>query len=174
MLLLSMITSAEGKSKFRLLYERYNKLVYWIAMQRLGNREKAEDCVQETFLYIANHLEKVGEVDSKSTKCYVATIAEGKAISIYRKEVKHIANLYDDGKMSVDITSFGLYDSAELSFAIDRLDDETRNMVYLRYVYGFTSKEIGSFYGISDALVRKKLQKGLGELKKFMEADEKR
>lgn len=168
-----MIDSAQEKTKFQLLYEKYGKLVYWIAMQKLGNKEKAEDCVQETFLYIANNLKKVGEIDSKSTKCYIATIAEGKAISLYRKEIRHVANLYDDGKMSTDITSFGLYDSAELSFAIDRLDDETKNMVYLRYVYGFTSKEIGSFYGISDALVRKKLQKGLCELKKFMEVDEK-
>lgn len=68
--------SIEEITKFEEIYEKYWKLAYSIALKVLRNEVDAEDVVQQTFLYLFCHLEKVGDVDSPSTKAYIAKTAE--------------------------------------------------------------------------------------------------
>ena len=42
-------------------------------------------------------------------------------------------------------------------------------MLQLKYVYGLSSKDIGKIFGISDALVRKKIQLAIQKLRTWMQ-----
>ena len=157
--------------KFEYLYHKYKNLVHWIAMQKLHDSQKAEDCVQDTFVWLFANLNKIDDADSPSTKNYIATVAQGKAISMYRKEKFRLVSFAQDlgsSDISEYETQFDDYDSVELGCAIDKLDDEKKNIVILKYFYGLKSKEIGKLYGISDALVRKRLQLALKELHEIL------
>lgn len=171
-MILTFVKSDESKNdKFRMLYDRYAALVYHIAFGKLGNHEKAEDCVQEVFFYLAKNMNNIGEIVSPATKCYVATIAEGKAISMFRKDIIRVCNNIDDCRSLPDVSALQDYEAADLSAALDTLPDEIRNIIILKYLYGYKSKEIAAFYGISSSLVRKKLQKGIQALKDEMKGD---
>ncbi|MGN0522411.1 MAG: RNA polymerase sigma factor [Eubacterium sp.] len=167
---LSLIDDPESKTRFQELYDRYKSLVMWISLKKLDDEQIAEDCVQETFLYIAKHFDKIGEVNTPETKCYVSTIAQGIAISRYRKE--KIIRYFNS---NTDIVPFGstdnVYGEVELSSIIDMLPDEDRNMLYLKYVFGYKSSEIAQVYNISDALVRKRLEYIRKRLKKMVGED---
>lgn len=170
---LDLLDTEEDRSKFKQLYYRYVDLLMWIAMDRLKNPQFAEEAVQDAFLYVAKNFNKIGDVESKKTKGYLSTIIQGFAINKYNKE-KKVVPLPDeyDKFLTFDFDDekfFDSMDALDLKFAIDNLSDENRNYLYLTYVYGYTSKEIGDMYNISPDLVRKKIQLAKKEVRKYYE-----
>lgn len=156
---LSALDSETDKDNFLRLYNTYNDLLYWIADKKTKSVEDAEECVQETFLYVAKNFDKIDDVDSNRTKCYLATIVTGFAIDIYNKSKKELFVSTDDENNSIEIEYFENYEKTELTLAIDNvLDEESRVFFYLKYVYGYKSKEIADMYNVKDTYVRKKLQ----------------
>lgn len=172
---LDLLDTEEEKNKFKQLYNKYIDLLMWIAMDKLKNYHLAEEAVQDAFFYIARNFDKVGEVDSKMTKGYLSTVIQGFAINKFNKEKKVILlpEEYDDF-LNFDCDEekfFDSIDALDLKLAIDNLSDESKNYLYLTYVYGYTSKEIGDMYNISPDLVRKKIQFAKRDVKKYYESE---
>lgn len=166
---LSLLDTQTEKEKFKELYNVYKDLLYWIAFKRTNNAEDAEECVQETFFYVAKNFEKVGEVDSKRTKGYLSAIVTGFAIDVYNKS-KEIINLSVYDENVEDIACFENYDKSELSSVFDELlDEESKIFFYLKYVYSYKSSEIAEIYNVNDTYVRKKLQYAKEKLRKYFE-----
>lgn len=61
--LLSMINNETDKELVRSLYEANEQLMYNVAYNILHNRTDAEDAVQDSFVSVINHLEKIREID---------------------------------------------------------------------------------------------------------------
>lgn len=174
MMFLGVIETPQEKSRFQQLYNKYINLVMWISMQKLHNHTLAEEAVQDTFMYIAKNFDKIGEVDDVKTKNFVATIANGFAIDKFNKENKAVFISYDKidpAHRKNDESFFDSFSFVELKSAIDSLSDENKNYLYLKYVYGYTSKEIAKMYGISPELVRKRLQFAKRDVKKYLETE---
>lgn len=87
-LFLNLLDTQAEKEKFSELYYTYKDLLYWIALKKTNCTEDAEECVQETFFYAAKHFEKIGDIKSKSTKCYLSTIVTGFAVDIFNSSKK--------------------------------------------------------------------------------------
>lgn len=171
--LMTLPDTPEENEKFIQLYERYKNLVMWIAQKKVGDKQIAEDCVQDTFMYVARHFETVGEIEDVHTKNYLATIANGIAISHYRRRHRENPLSYFNEKGEApapeSLSDFDMYESLELSFAMDKLEEDVQGMLQLKYVYGLSSKDIGKIFGISDALVRKKIQLAIQKLRTWMQ-----
>lgn len=67
-LFLALIDTEEDKIKFVTLYEKYRKLMFYIANDILKDTDLAEDAVQEAFFRIAKNFKKVGEISCPQTK----------------------------------------------------------------------------------------------------------
>lgn len=166
---LSVIEDQNDKQKFIKLYDTYKDLLYWVAFGKTNNSQDAEECVQETFFYVAKHFEKVGDVYSKRTKCYLVTIVTGFAIDVYN-ESKKFSGLSIDDKSIYSIEDFNAFDRLELLSAFDKaLDEESRVFLYLKYIYGYKSAEIAEMYRVKDAYVRKKIQRAKEKLRKYLD-----
>ena len=55
---LDLLDTEEEKASFQNIYDKYKSLVYWIAYDKLRNDALSEECVQETFIYVALNFEK--------------------------------------------------------------------------------------------------------------------
>ena len=175
---LDLIDSDEDKEKFIQLYNKYNRLVYWIAERRVHKHEIAEECVQETFFSIAKNFHKIGEVNGAATRRYVATIAEGFAIKAFRRENKVVFVQSDDDEKRIQLADPSLdfipdnVDAIDLSIAIDRyLDDEEKNLIYLRYTYKFKVSELSRMFDTTDYFINKKISIALNKLKDYFEKE---
>lgn len=164
---LDMIDDPEGKERFDLLYHKYKNLMASVAVKRTSNQDDIEDILQDAFFYIANNFEKIGDIDSQKTKNFVCVITNGFAIRKYRKERRSAPT--DDFSEIAD-SELDAYDIAELKILIDTLNDEEKNFVYLKYVFGYKSKEIARMYDVKDEYVRKKLQFAKRHIKAGLEA----
>lgn len=170
---LDLIDNDNDKERFRQLYNKYKGLMAHIAMQKLDSQEDVEDTLQDAFFYIAKHFYKIGDIHSPQTKCFVAVITESYAISRYRKDKKNqnIVSL-DEAEINSVADHFNHYSSTDLKMVIDSLSDEYKNLIYLKYVFGYKSREIADIYGITDSSVRKKIQFAKAEIRNMLKGVE--
>lgn len=167
---LNLIDSQTDKEKFIKLYNKYKNLLYWIAFSKTKNVETAEECVQETFFYVAKNFDKVEDVESKKTKCYLSVIVTGFAIDVYNKSIKIKA--VSDEEENISSEYFNSFEKIELTAAFDKvLDDESKTFFYLKYIYDYRINEIAQMYNVKDYYVRRKLQKAKIELKEYLEKE---
>lgn len=166
---LNMLDTEDEKTKFIALYNLYKDLLYWIARKRVKNSQDAEDCVQDTFLYVAKNFNKIDKIDSKRTKAYLSTIVTGFAIDIYNKSLKSKNSSITLATELDDLEVFEQYDKIDLLAVFDEvLDEESKVLFYLKYIYGYKSSEIAELYNTKDSYVRKKLQYSRDKLKKAL------
>ena len=74
----------EEKEKFCEIYRDHAEFMIRVARRILQNTLDAEDMVQDAFLYVADHLEKINQFDRQITRSYLAIITEHKAIDLLR------------------------------------------------------------------------------------------
>lgn len=166
---LNLLDTKEEKEKFTELYNEYKNLLYWIALKRTNNIEDAEECVQETFFYVAKHFDKIGEVKSKRTKGYLSTIVTGFAIDSFNDSIKANIEPLEDYSLTDD-EAFDRFDEIELISVFDNvLDEQSKVFLYLKYVYKYKSSEIAEIYSVKDTFVRKKIQYAKEKVRKTLE-----
>lgn len=166
---LNLLDTQAEKEKFKELYDEYKNLLYWIALKRTNNIEDAEECVQETFFYVAKHFYKIGEVKSKRTKGYLSTIVTGFAIDVYNESQKFSTESLDVETFD-DVEHFENFDKVELLSAFDDLlDEQSKVFLYLKYVYKYKSSEIAEIYSVNDTFVRKKIQRAKEKIREYLE-----
>ena len=85
--LLELIDSEEDKIRFEEFYHKYHDLVMFISVKRITDYHLAEDNCQEVFTTLAKNFSKIKDIDSRETKGYVYTVANGLAINMFNKEV---------------------------------------------------------------------------------------
>jgi len=83
---MSLMDSADDKSKFERIYQSYKGLMFYTANRILNNPQDAEDAVHTAFVKIAENISKIQEAVCPKTKVFVVTIVENTAIDLYRKK----------------------------------------------------------------------------------------
>jgi RNA polymerase sigma-70 factor (ECF subfamily) len=134
------------ESAVRELYARYGRLVYTVAQRVLGDRQRAEEATQHTFLQAWRRSETFEP--GREFAPWLATIARRSAIDIQRRERRRPAGSLDDADPG-DPALVSLPPSAEqieavwsVRAAIDALGDEEREIVRLQHLEGWTHAQI--------------------------------
>lgn len=73
---LTIIDSKEGQQKFEFIYNRYKKLMFYIANKILGDTRDSEDTVHDAFLKIIEIIDDIKDVESPQTRSLIVTITE--------------------------------------------------------------------------------------------------
>ena len=173
-LFLALLDSPGEQEKFREIYEHYRHFMWYLANQKLQDEHLAEDAVQEAFLALTRHLDKVEDIYSPRTKRFLSTIVRSKAVDILRKRApeQELEDYMEDSRGGTDILEQYLRKEHynRLVSCILELDDRYRTVFEYKYLYQMTDAEIGDILGISEKNVnvryfraRKKLQKMIRE-----------
>lgn len=140
------------------LVNNYGNMLYRIALCVLCDKDDAEDAVQDAFL---KFLTKAPEFESEEhKKAWLIRVVTNisKNISILR--IKH---------RTLDINELeyvGVVDEDKDVFeAVMSLPVKYKIVMILHYIEGYPTKDISEIINISDAAVRKRLQKGRELLK---------
>lgn len=168
LLYLAMIETPADKLKFEQLYEKYRYLMYYVAYKILGNHEDAEDAVQQAFLSIIQHFDKINLVESPKTRSFVVIITERKAIDLLRHRNRCGTDAFDEQLCGLDFPAPAENPLAE---AMAKLPVSYREALLLRYDNGFTAREIAAFLKISESGVRKLLGRAKKMLKNMLEKE---
>lgn len=122
---------------FQIVYDEYEKLIYYIAYSITKNRENAEEIVQDTFLRMFN---SIGSYDDNGKfKQWLMQIARNLSYNKVTRD-KEKNNVYDEEALR---TAKAAPSTANLILTIQGiLDEVSANIVILRVIYNFSFKEI--------------------------------
>lgn len=158
---IQMIDAPEERDKFERLYLQYRDLMFYIANQILQNEQDAEDAVHAAFVAVAENIDKFSSPTCPKTKGYIVTITENKAIDLYRKKKRHPKVLLLEETAGLDVSYEG---SHAIAHCFSRLMPRDRDILLLRYRYGYTAREIAKMLGISEANAGKRIQRAKEKL----------
>lgn len=166
---LSIIETPEEKSKLEQIYLEYRGLMFHVANSILHNEQDAEDAIHQAFIKIAENIRKIDQPVSPQTQGYVVTIAENKAIDLYRRRNKHPTVDLDEEPQGIRAVYNG---ENVLTACILKLPARYREMILLRYHYGYSVKEVATIMGLSHSAASKLEQRAKKKLKELYEKEE--
>ena len=161
---LQLIDSPEERSRFEELYTSYRKLMFHVAKGILGNDQDAEDAVHDAFLSIAKNFDKISTEDRHKTKAFVVIVVEHKAINIYHQKKRASDIEYLD-----EITGISVHlpDDDGMASCLLKLPARYRELLLLKYEWGYDNRALSALLGISEAGVRKLNQRAKESLEKL-------
>lgn len=138
----------------------YGNSLYRLCSVMTGNREDADDAVQECFL---RYVEKAPEFnDSEHEKAWLIRVASNICRDILRKRK------YQSFVSLDEIRNLGVCeDNAQILETLVSLEEKYRIVIHLHYVEGYKAREIASMLGITEAAVKKRLQRGRDALREI-------
>ncbi len=173
-LYLSVLEREEQKRSFEELYINYKQYMYSVCFNILKNVHDSEDAVHQAFLNIANSFEKISQLSCHELKPYVVIIAKNAAINIYNKNKRNASHHkeFNDDTTAIEIDFFENYNYEVLLNCILQLDDIYKDVLYLRYVIGFSTKEIAKMLTITENTVSVRIGRAKKQLKNLLEEGE--
>ena len=169
----SLVEQAQKKDyqAFEELVKRYEGKIYGHTLRLLGNREDAQDVLQETFLNVFKGLENFRGDSSFSTWIY--RIATNNALMRLRKLSHAERELNDElpppESMKRQALASHILDPKdaflekemlrELDKAVERLPEKYRSIVLLRDVEELSTDRTANVLGISEAAVKSRLHR---------------
>lgn len=150
----------ESQSQLKRFYLDYRDKMMAVAYTILQDRYDAEDAVHQAFVYIAENPDKFSHVDDRRTETYIIKLAESRAIDILRrKERKHIA--LEEMRLGREQLPPGL---SGIGLALSQLPIRYRNVLILRFTYGYEFEEIAGIMNLSESNARKLVTRAKNKL----------
>ncbi|MBI4091025.1 MAG: RNA polymerase sigma factor [Candidatus Komeilibacteria bacterium] len=160
------------ENQFLKAYEENADALFRFFYFRVYDREKAKDCLQETYLRTWSYLAQGKQV--KNLKAFLYQVARNLIIDESRKKkAESLDSLREKGfePSSDEHGSLIAGIDARLVVAVfEELDDKHREVVTLRYVEGFSSKEIAKMIDESENVVSVRIHRAIQHVRRILDA----
>ncbi len=162
---------------FNQLVERYQRLVYNLALRMLGNAETAEDATQDTFV---SAYRAIGRFRGGSFKAWILRIAANSCRDKMRIARRALVTSLDDlmeeaGDFITDDKTESPEDYAQrrelgrfLNEGLAHLPEDQRLVVILSDIQGLSYEEISQATSSSLGTVKSRLNRGRSRLRDFL------
>lgn len=147
----------------RVLYLRYSRPVFAVALRSLGDRSLAEEVVQQTFV---NAWRAAARFDPALDPApWLYAIARRAAVDIYRRERRHREHRRDETDMAILPPSFeGLWETWEVRSALDDLPEDERAVIEATFYRQLTHREAADALGIPVGTVKSRSHRAFRRL----------
>jgi RNA polymerase sigma-70 factor (ECF subfamily) len=163
---------AGDRESYRLLVERYQTLVYTIALRMVRDRTEAEDIAQEVFLKVYRSLDQFRE--EASFKTWICRIATNRCIDWKRKhrtreetthQVEEADRLVDELHERPEQALLRRETQGEVRRAIEKMPEKYRTILLLYHFQGMSYKDIAEQENISARTVETRLYRAKNMLR---------
>jgi RNA polymerase sigma-70 factor (ECF subfamily) len=158
---------------FELLYRRYARAVYGLAIRRLGDRERAEDAVQETFTSVWRSA-RTYRPERGPGAPWLYSIARNAIVDRLRGRTEPPTEVPE-----VAESGSGPQERAENEWlawrvhrALEELPENERTVIALAYWGGLSQSEIADRLSIPLGTVKTRTRSGLGRLASLLEGED--
>lgn len=166
------------KMTFRALYDALGDDVFRRIYGLVGNKQDAEDIMQETWLAVAKNIKFYHMKDCDSARAYILRIAKNRSITFYREKKKERdllcdadpEALYDDCDFETILFDIcNKTDVAIICECILSLDEIYSDVLNYYYLHDHTVKEISKMLKLKEVTVRARLSRGRIRLLQLLE-----
>ena len=160
------------REAFELLYERYVRPIFGLALRRLRDRQRAEDAVQETFAAVWRSAQSYRPERGPAAP-WLYTVARNAIVDRQRAKVEQPAEIPDTASAEA-----GPADRAETSFvswrvhrALEELPEKEREVLELAYWSELSQSEVAAYLHIPLGTVKTRTRSALARLADLLEGE---
>jgi RNA polymerase sigma-70 factor, ECF subfamily len=168
-----IVRSADGdRGAFEVLYRRYSRPVFGLALRRLGDRGRAEDAVQETFASIWRAARSYKPERGPGAP-WLYAVARNAITDRGRARTETPAEIPDEASQEAgppEQVESG-WTAWRIHRALEELNDNERSVIELAYWSGLSQSEIAQFLGIPLGTVKTRTRAALGRLATVLEGE---
>lgn len=150
------------------VFEVYGNMLYRIALVMMRNAFDAEDVVQDTLIKYMEHRESGKAFETEEhRKAWLIRVDS----NLCKNRLRFYRN---HPRISVEELSryYEREEDTRLMDSLLLLPFKYREILLLHYVEGYRGKEIAGMLGLSEAAVRKRLERGREKLRRILEGKE--
>lgn len=163
---LSLLETEEDKQRFTELYLQCRSDIERTAKRILKNQQDAEDAIQNTYMQIIRHFEKVYRLSFDDLPFWCISIVKNEAYMILRAKQKTV-KLEEWDIMIEGIEILSEYNDIVELFR--KLPDTYRKTLEMKFLLDYSGKEIAQHLGISESAVNTRISRGRALLRELME-----
>ena len=157
---------------FEQVYERHATASFSLAYRMTGNRNLAEDVVQEAFLSLWRSGARYDRTRG-SVRTWVLGIVHNRAIDVLRRTLVHSRRRASDegieerfeARERTEVEAARRDEAREVRAALQNLPAEQSRVIELAYFGGFTHTEIASMLDAPVGTVKGRMRLGLGKMR---------
>jgi len=146
------------QSKFGQLYDMYYDCVYRYIFVSVKNKWNAEDITATVFTKLFENKDKI--IDVEASKNWIFRIAYNNIIDFYRKNNRIIPS---ESFLDIGTEDFGV------KKIIDKLPEDTKKMLYLRFYGGLKFREIAETVNVAENTVKSIILRAIKKMQKNYE-----
>jgi RNA polymerase sigma-70 factor (ECF subfamily) len=165
-------TGAGDRAAFEVLYRRYARSVFGLALRRLGDRSRAEDAVQETFASIWRSARSY-KPDRGPGAPWLYAVARNAIVD--RSRVRSETPMEAPDEAADEAGPLELAEQSWVSWrvhrALEELPEREREVVALAYWSGLSQSEVAEFLGIPLGTVKTRTRAALARLADLLEGE---
>jgi RNA polymerase sigma-70 factor (ECF subfamily) len=171
-------SKAELDRAFEELYRTHLRDVYSYAYYRVGNHHDAEDVTEQAFLQAYRHFERARrESDGRPLRPWLIRIAHNLASNYHRDRSRRPEAALDavEPPSHPHGTEQIVEGREELRLVMDRLQrlpDDRRDALIMRFALGMSNREIARALGRTDGATKVLLHRAIKQLEEEMETEE--
>lgn len=155
--------------EFKSIFLPCHKQLYRVAFRLTGNREDAEDIVQETFMKIWNGRERLGQLNNTAAFC-MATLKNVFVDRVRKNRQELYSDMSTDEITIVSDTDIGQQIEArdavdKIMGLIDLLPANQRDVMKMRDIADLPFEEIEAVTGLSSGNIRTLLSRARKKIK---------
>lgn len=169
--ILSAIESQEEKTLIEKLYYEYEAQMYSAAFAILQHKQDAEDAVQRAFLKIIENLPTLNLDINRQTQSLLTVITRNIALNEIKKRKRRFEfELDNDNSEAIPfIEDFDKISFGEIQSLVDKLPDDLKNVIIMRFILDYNPKIIAGLLDITESAVYKRIAVARKLLKSFAE-----
>lgn len=165
-----MAPTRKIEEEFISAYDELADSIFKHCYFRLSDRERAQEIVQEVFTKTWEYVSKGHAVEN--LKAFLYRSANNMIIDQYRKKKEYSLDALEEEGFEPAIDAYEMV-GREVSTEyvvhfLDKLSPLYRHVVHLRFVDGFTPREIGDQLALSENVVSVRIHRGLKKLKAIL------
>ena len=165
---LAALDNDADRRMFVYIYENYRARMEQTAIRILKNQSDAEDAVQNAFVQIIRHFEKINSIPCEELPFWIISIVKNEALMIIRKRKRAVQfEDWEEGLVAAeDVT--GYHELVEL---VSKLPETYRAVLEMKIMLGYSDKEIAKHLNISETAVSTRASRARDLLRKAIERE---
>ena len=171
---LAPAAKAELDRAFEDFYRDHLRDVYSYAYYRVGNHHDAEDLTEQTFLQAYRHFERAQlQSHGRPLRPWLIRIAHNLAANLYRDRARKPATPIDESTtLTAPHTTEQLVEGREqltrVLGGVQRLPEDRREALIMRFALGMDNREIARALGRSDGATKVLIHRAIKQLEGFV------
>jgi RNA polymerase sigma-70 factor (ECF subfamily) len=170
--LLSRIADGD-RAAFDELYHRYARAVFGLALRRLGDRDRAEEAVQETFTAVWRSARSY-RADRGPGAPWLYAVARNAIVDRFRARGEPVAEVPDapSSDLRPDEAAENEWVAWRVHRALEELPETERQVLELAYWSGLSQSEVANFLDIPLGTVKTRTRTALSRLSSVLEGED--